>query len=115
VATVSPTIVWHGYTGVADLYEWSPIAEGDTVAWARIPIKADKSVHVFGDFGGTVTIQGSNEDTPTNPVTLTAPDGVALTFTAVGLRSILQPVMWIRPSPGAGVANTTVRLLAVRP
>lgn len=114
--TVNPVPVSNGHAGGADLYEWLALADGDTVGWLTLPIKADKSVHVFGDFGGTVTIQGSHEEVPTHPVTLndSRGEGNPLTFTATDLRVVLEPVLKIRPFPGTGVTATTVRLLAVR-
>ena len=122
MAELAPVLISHGHNGGADLFEWQDVATaspfmnaGDTIDWLHLPIKADKSVHVYGAFGGILVIEGTLEDTPANPVTLTDPAGVALMFTATGLRSILQPVLQIRPNPGTGVVNTTVRLLAVRP
>jgi hypothetical protein len=122
MATLFPVNIKHGHDGGADLFEWrdvvtgSPLmSAGDTIGWLHLPVKADKSVHVYGAFGGTVAIEGTLEDTPANPITLTDPGGTLLTFTTTGLRSVLQPVLQIRPSPGAGVSATTVRLLAVRP
>jgi len=116
VATVNPVEIRNGHSGGADIYEWLGLADGDTVGWLTLPIKADKSVHVYGAFGGTVTIQGSHEDVPANPVTLndSRGEGNPLTFTATDLRVVLEPVLKIRPLPGGGVSDTTVRLLAVR-
>lgn len=118
MATVSPTRVFQGWDGSANLYEWANLNAGDTVDWLTLPVKADKSVHVYGAFGGTVTIQGTNEtdDAPANPVTLndSRGEGNPLTFTTADLRTVLEAVHKIRPLPGAGVVNTTVRLLAVR-
>lgn len=93
---------------------WTPLAAGDDGAPVEMPDKSDRSIHVRGTFGGTtVTIQGSNEATPTSWQTLTSPNGVALTFTADGLRQITEITRWIRPvsSGGAGVA-VTVEMIA---
>lgn len=118
MATITPTRISHGHDVAAELYEWASMSNGDTIAWLTLPIKADKVVHVYGTFGGSVAIEGSLETgTPANAVTLndSRGEGNPLTFTANDIRTVLEPVLQIRPNPGAGVTNTTVRLLAVRP
>lgn len=75
---------------------------------------ADRSLQVAGTFGsGTLTWQGSNDGT--NWVTLTDPLGNNLTFTAVGIKQILQVCRFMRPSFAGSTAPTlTVTLLLTR-
>lgn len=93
---------------------WTPLAAGDDGGWVEMPELSDRSIHVRGTFGGTtVTIQGSNETTPTNPITLTSPNGSPLTFSADGLRQITEITRWIRPlSTGGAGAAVTVEMIA---
>ena len=41
-------------------------------------------------------------------------EGNPLTFTQNDLRTVLEAVVKLRPSPGAGVSGVTVRVLAVK-
>jgi hypothetical protein len=84
-----------------------------------MPGWSDRSVHVFGTFGGaTVTIQGSNELVPTNWVTLAAAGDATedMTYTANDIKQLLEVSRWVRPllSGGAG-SSVTVLMLARRP
>lgn len=61
-----------------------------------IPIHPDKAVQVSGTFGGaTCLIEGSLNGTTWE--TLRDPAGAALSFTAAGLKQILETVAFIRP------------------
>lgn len=115
MATVNPQPVVYAYTKTAPEWEWLNIAAGDTIGWLTVPgKKADCTVHCYGTFGGTVTIQGTMESpgTANNPVTLndSRGEGNALTFTADDMRVVLEHPLQMRPSPGAGVTATTVRM-----
>jgi hypothetical protein len=68
----------------------------------------------MGTLGGaTITIQGSNELTPTNWATLHDVNGDDLAFTAAGMQVIAENVTHIRPllSGGAG-SDVDVIMLA---
>ena len=73
-----------------------------------------KTVHVTGTFGGTVTIQGSNDPlgitTPGSAVwiTLTTDGSAALTFTATGMENIHENPRFIRAITGSGVSDVDV-------
>jgi hypothetical protein len=89
------------------------LGNADEGEWSPLPIMPDKSVHIFGTYGGaTIVIQGSNEDgTPTAPVTLTDPQGNALSFTVTDrLEQILENPARIRPvtSGGTGTSLTVI-------
>lgn len=71
----------------------------------------DRCVHVFGTFdSGTIVLQGSNDplaatapnDVGTSWVTLRDPAGNNLSFTAAGLKQILELPRYIRPSVSGG-------------
>lgn len=86
--------------------------DGAPIDFADVP---DVSVQVIGTLGGaTVTIQGSNEDTPTNWATLTAPGGLPLSFTATGLLQVLENTRWIRPLVTGGTPSGVQVLLNAR-
>ncbi len=62
---------------------------------------ADKSVQVVGTFnGGTVVIEGSNDGT--NWVTLTDPQGNAISKTSAFIEQILEVTRYVRPRVSAG-------------
>lgn len=95
--------VWAGLSNVDD---------GQPIDWSA---HADRSVQVFGTFGGaTCVIQGSNDlQNPTNWNTLTDLQGNALSFTAAGLEQVAEGTCWVRPlvSGGAGPTSVTVQML----
>lgn len=121
MATVKPTQVGHAYNTNAELWEWSPLNAGDTVGWLALPPRADKTVHAYGAFGGAITFQGTLEtpDTgvPAHPFIINDARGrtFPISFVADDAAEIMEHCIQIRPQPGAGVTNTTVRLLAVGP
>lgn len=88
--------------GSAKLVKYDNLDELDTAAdpfeWVEW---ADKSVQVIGTFnGGTVVIEGSNDGT--NWVTLSDPQGNALSKTAAFLEQILEATRYVRPRVSAG-------------
>lgn len=118
MATIQAEELRGPHDGHVKEWKWAGLAAGDVGSWVTLPIKADKSVHLLGTFGGTVTIEGTLEpDTPTSAIALndSRGEGNPLTFTAPDIRTVLDNVMQIRPNAGAGVASVTVLLLAVRP
>jgi hypothetical protein len=79
---------------------------------------ADKTVHMFGTFGGTVTLQGSNDPLAiTSPstaswFTLTDNFGNAIAYSSATLATIAQAPLYIQPSAGSGVTSVTVVIAA---
>lgn len=65
------------------------------------------AVSVEGTFGGTVTIQVSNDNT--NWFTLNDPLGDAITFTTNGYSEVSTGAAYIRASAGSGVSSVNVR------
>lgn len=92
-------VVWTGLDGDDD---------GEPVT--LIPY-SDRSVQVEGTFdSGTVTIKGSNDGT--NYEALRDPSSTSLTFTAAGLKGILEAVHKIKPvvTGGGGSCALTVTM-----
>lgn len=98
---------------------WTPLttANADGQRWDTQDFP-DCSVQISGTFGagGTLVIEGSNETTPTTWNTLNDPSGSPLSFTAAGLKQILELTRWVRPrvTAGDGTTSLTVRLYAGR-
>lgn len=107
-----PTRITTPYSGVIEAWEWT-LAAGENGTPIVVPDKADKTVHVFGTFGGNVAIQGSLETaSPANFVALTNSRGDSLaTISATTLATIQENVYFLRPVAGGGVSAVTVRVL----
>lgn len=97
---------------------WDSLTASDTGEPYEFAKFSDKTVQVFGTFGGTVTLQGSNDprvlSDPNNAVwaTLTDVQASALTFTAAGIGTVAENPRFIRPSVGTGVTSVTISLQA---
>ena len=97
----SLTFTWAGLTETN--------ADGQPLILSRF---SDKNVHVYGTFGtgGTIVIQGTNEDAGSfsNSVTLEGVNNSNLSFTAPGIETIKEVPFQIRPfiSAGTGVSLT---------
>lgn len=93
---------------------WAAMANGDSGDAFALADFADKSVQVAGTFGtgGTVVLQGSNDNT--NWATLTDPQGSNLSFTAAGLKAVGPATLYVRPAVtgGDGTTSLTVTLFA---
>jgi hypothetical protein len=85
--------------------QWPNMGNADTGTAQSAGALSDKSVQVEGTFAAaTVTIQGSNDGV--NWETLRDPAGVALTFTAVGQKQILENTRYQRPVTTGGAGST---------
>jgi hypothetical protein len=97
---------------------WVGLATGDDGAPIDWSAFADKSVQVFGTFGGaTVTLQGSNDEgpVPTNWTVLTDMQGNALNFTTAALEQVSENTCWVRPVVTGGAASgITIQMLLRR-
>lgn len=95
---------------------WAAMANGDDGTPFENPGAPDRSVQVQGTFGvgGTVVLEGSNDGT--NYHTLRDPLGNNLSFTAAGLKAVMEAVRYVRPrvTAGDGTTSITVTLLAMR-
>jgi hypothetical protein len=92
------------------LIVWSAIGNNDNGAPLALLKASDKSVQVAGTFAGaTVTIQGSNDGS--NWSTLSDPQGLSLSFTSPGLKTVLEHTRYIRPvSSGGAGTNLTISM-----
>ena len=89
----------------------------DTGSNLEMPGSSDRSVQVIGSFGagGTLVIQGSN-DNGTTWHTLNDPQGNALSFTTAKTEAVLELTRLIRPfiSGGDGTTDLDVYMLVKR-
>ena len=112
MATINPSFQRYGeHTVVAT---WASIAAGDTINPVGPPYAdySDRSVQLEGSFGGTVTMQGSNDGS--NYQSITDPQGNAIAKSAGAIEAISEATLWVRPSPGVGVTATNITLVMRR-
>lgn len=96
---------------------WTGLTDGDTGEHCLMSEFADRSVQVIGNLdGGTLSFEGTLEETPATWAALTNTLGDPLTFTAAGLRQISELTFAGRPRlSGAGAsADVTVILVCRR-
>jgi hypothetical protein len=93
---------------------WSALTTNDNGDPVTSAAWTDRSVQVDGTFAtATVVLQGSNDGT--NWFTLTDPLGNNISFTAAGLKQVLQAAVYMRPSVTSGTSpSINVRLLMTR-
>ncbi len=93
---------------------WVGLVNGDTGEPLEALHLSDKSVHITGTFDTTtLVIQGSN-DGGTSWVTLTDPQGNALSFTSTAkIEQVMENTQLIRPEVTAGGGNTDVNVFLV--
>lgn len=94
------------------LGQWAALAAGETgdalTFAAGFP---DRSFQVAGSFfGATVTLEGTNDGT--NWVTLTDPLGNAISFTAAGIKQVLEATWRVRAKVTGGNSGGTTALIA---
>lgn len=97
---------------------WSGLTGGDVGGVSPWPNLADKTVHVFGTIGATITIEGSNDplalDDPDNAswIVLTNNFAASLAFDEAGMALIAEAPLYIRPNAAAGDTDATVIIVA---
>lgn len=106
MATIKRAPVSIPGSDLVKMWKWTGLAtgslDGDPLGpeWLEY---VDRTVQVVGTFdGGTVVLQGSNDGA--NWVTLNAPGNAALSFTAAGLKQILEACAYIRPLLSGGTS-----------
>jgi hypothetical protein len=89
---------------------WAGCAAGDTgaVYTPRRQEALAANVQFSGTFGGTIVLQGSNDNT--NWVTLTDQSGVAISTSAAAAFEFSCSMAYIRPLPGSGVSDVDVAM-----
>ena len=98
----------------ASVITWSGLANGDSGQALEMPGWADRSVQVFGTFGGgNLRLQGSNDGS--NWAVLTDPQGNDINITAAKIEQVMECVRYMRPlvTSGSGV-NLTISILVRR-
>lgn len=99
--------------GSVRIVTWSAGATGDSGSAVESAAWADRCVHVTGTFGGaTVAIQGSNDGSDWQ--TLNNAQGTAATFTAAGLKQIVEVPRFMRPTVTGGAASAIKVVLVAR-
>lgn len=84
---------------------WLAMATGDTSEPVGFASMSDRSIQVEGTFGGaTVNIEGSNDKGATWAPIQDA-EGALLTFTAAGLKQVLEVTGLIRATVTGGAAS----------
>lgn len=119
MATVKPTVVElpvAGRGGPAYRVTWAAMAGSDVGEAYEIYGYNDRTVQAQGTFdSGTVVLQGTVDGT--NYQGLRDPSSTAISFTAAGLKGVLEAVHKVRPSVsgGGGSCAIDLTLLVTRP
>lgn len=92
----------------AHVISWTPLANGDSGDPIEMPGSVVRSIQFTGTFGsgGTVLFEGSNDGT--NYVTLTDPQGNAISKTSASIESIEENTRYVRPRVSAGDGTTAL-------
>jgi len=102
----------------AHIIQWTGLLNGDDGDLMEMPGSLIRGVQFTGTFGsgGTIVLEGSNDGT--NFVTLTDPQGNAISKTSAAIEAIQELTRYIRPRVTAGdettalVATVIVRRMA---
>jgi len=110
MATKSITITRDTNSRNCWVVTWTGLANGDDGTPLRMPAASDRSWQVGGTFGagGTVLCEGSNEGS--NYVTLTDPQGNAISKTAAAIEQIEELTVYVRPRVSAGDGTTSINV-----
>lgn len=88
------------------VFTWDGITSGNTAEPVAIPMLGDKTVQVVATSTFSGSLQGSNDGT--NFQTLNDPFGNPLTFTADGLKTVLENCAYIKPVVSTGTMKFIV-------
>jgi hypothetical protein len=97
-----------GFSEYAHVISWTGLLNGDTGVPVEMPGSHIRSVQILGMFGvgGTIVLEGSNDGT--NYVTLTDPQGNAISKTSAGIEQVQEATRFIRPRVTAGDLDTSL-------
>jgi len=116
MATVNPTPVRlrNGSAAPAIVVTWANIGDSDTCTAYDTGGFSGRSVQVSGTFGSaTIVLQGSNDGS--NYVTLTDPQGNAISKTSAAFEQIEEMTRYLKPGTSGGTnSNTTVTVFLVQ-
>jgi hypothetical protein len=92
---------------------WGGLANGDTGTPVQMPSHPDKTVQLVGTLsvGGTMTLQGSNDNT--NWFTLSDSAGSDIALTALDGVTVMENPLYIRPNITAGDGSTDLTVILV--
>lgn len=92
---------------------WANMANGDTGQPIELVDLPDRSAQVVGTFGvgGNCDIEGSNDGS--NYSVISDPYGNALSFTAAGLKQVMDISGSVRPHITAGTGSTSISVSMV--
>jgi uncharacterized protein YgfB (UPF0149 family) len=112
MATITATIDRNSVPGVV-LATWADLATNDVGAGVPIAYAAELTGQVSGTFGGgTITWQGSNDNTNWHP--LTQRSGTTnMAFTAAAVHTANENPAWIRPAVTSGTSVAIDCTLAI--
>lgn len=107
MATIKPTITTLGRgDGSCVMLLWTPVTEADVCAAAEFPDLSDKSIHVYGTFGGSSTaIHGSNNG-GSSFAALNDPSSTVIAITTEKIKQILENTQQIKPVITGGTGQT---------
>jgi hypothetical protein len=114
MAVIAPMITSVGDAGDGSAIRvvWTPVTEADSCRPVKYPKHSDKSIQVFGTFGGaTVALNGSN-DGGTTFAALNTPASAAIVLNAAGIKAVLENTEIVQPvaTGGAGQLLTIAML-----
>lgn len=99
------------FSGESALVTWSGLLNGDDGAALEYGAFTDRSIQFVGTFGtgGTIVLEGSNDGT--NWVSLTDPQGNAISKTSASIEAISEATRYVRPRVTAGDGTTSLTAL----
>lgn len=115
MATIKPVATDISVDGSVSKVIWETITNSDAEGAPIVGVEwADRCVSVTGTFGGaTLSVAGSNDGT--NYYTLNNAQGTAATFTAAGIKQVVEVPMYIKPIlTGGSGSDVDVIMIARR-
>jgi hypothetical protein len=96
------------FPGESALVSWTGLLNGDDGSSLEYGAYTDRSVQFVGTFGagGTIVLEGSNDGTTW--VTLTDPQGNAISKTSASIEAISEATRYVRPRVTAGDGTTNL-------
>lgn len=115
MAVIAPTFATIGMKeGSMVRLTWTPVTEADTCGPAALPDYADKSIQVFGTFGGSSTALHGSNDGGTTFAALNLPSGSAIAITAAGIKAVLENTEQIKPVATGGSSQSITIVVVAR-
>ena len=112
MATITATIDRNSVPGVV-LASWADLATNDVGAGVPIAYAADLTGQVSGTFGGgTITWQGSNDNTNWHPLTRRSV-GTDMAFTSAAVHTANENPAWVRPAVTSGTSVVIKGVMAI--